>query len=139
LEVDIRLATWDDVDPFMELWEDYLISHERLGSDIRATDKTIGFFKELLLAYLDGDFLGVPLMAWVGEEPVGVLLWGQLPPAPFDLVEERCVTDFGTFTALRFRCMGVGTALRERVILELDAKGIRSVLGSVMMTNRAGV
>ncbi len=138
MEVEISVAGPADREEFLEMWGQFLLEHEKIGDDLRASDRTLAYFGALFDAYTGGILGGLPLLARVGQDLVGVLLWGAPPPGPVDRLKEDRMTSWGTFTAPALRGHGVNRALRQRAVLELDAVGIEEVLGCVFVNNPEG-
>lgn len=139
MEVEIFAATPEDREDFRTLWSEYLLEHEKLGSDIMATPRSLGFFMQLFDSYVSGSLLGIALLARKGGEPVGALIWGALPPAPFDRVDEGVVCGWGAYTVPSYRRQGISRALRRRAIMDLYEGGATTVIGSALLTNTPGV
>ena len=121
------------------LWEEYLAEHEKLGSDIKATDRSLDFFGELFEAYIAGALRGTVLIAREYDKPVAVLMWGQLPQGGFDRVNEDVANGWGAYTAPDYRRQGISRRLRLRAIEEMDLLGIEIVTGTAILTNLAGI
>lgn len=139
LEVDIDIATEKDRDDFLELWSEFLIVHEKLGSDIRASKRTLGVFGVLFDAYTEGVLVGVPLIARIDGKPVAALLWGETPEPDLDRVEDSEVFGWGSYTVPEHRRQGISRSLRERAIIELHQRGVRVATGTAILSNIAGV
>ena len=139
MEAKIFIAAPRDRGAFSLLWAEYLAEHEKLGSDIRATDRSLEFFEALFDAYVRGALRGVVLVARWYDKPVAVLMWGELPQSAFDRVNEDVANGWGAYTSPDYRRQGVSRRLRSRAIEEMVKQGITTVMGTVILTNLAGV
>lgn len=124
---------------FRLLWAEFLAEHEKLGSDTKATNRSLAAYDDLVTAYIRRQLPGVALLARMDGRFVGALLWGSSGPIPLDRVNESVVAGWGSYTQPDYRRHGVSDALRREAALRLHEMGIETVYGSAVLSNVAGV
>jgi GNAT superfamily N-acetyltransferase len=132
----VRLATWEDRSEFLELWRQYLAELERVGGEVRATEKTLRYFGVELEKALDG--CGVAVVFEHDARLAGVHL-SSLIDWPYETNLGKAAMAWGTFVAPGLRGSGVASRLRDRALSSLRGQGVRSVLFGVHPGNRAGL
>ena len=132
--IEIALAQRGDIDSFLGLWEQFQKELNEMDGPMMEPD----FYRRLFTNVVDGNSVGVCLLAYDGEIPVGALLWcafdNEIWPEKADNVY-----GWGAYTAPTHRRFGVSQSLRSRAVLELNGMGIKQVWGSVLLSNKPGI
>lgn len=137
--INVRVAEAKSRAAFIHLWKQFMLEHEKLGGDIRATDRSLEVYADLFDAYVSGRLAGVAVMAWDGKEPCGALLWGEGAQLPFEVSGGRRAVGWGAYVDKSHRRQGISIELRERAKRVLRRKGIDKVYGSALVGNTGGV
>jgi len=137
-----RVAVWaaqlEDRDLFKTLWIKYLQETAQAGGPYLPTEKTLGFYTSLFIAYSSGRWDGVVLLA---SDAAGVLMWGAVPgdDLPLDFRYGRVAQGWGTYVEPAHRRQGVASALRTVAKRRLVEMGFDAVIGEAWAGNKAGL
>lgn len=135
----IRKATQADRETFLRLWSEFLTENRKTGSEILPTQRTLDFFGTVFDHYVSEQKDSAPGVCLLAGANCGVLLWGKGADLPFDTEHDPIAQGWGTYVRQSNRGRGVSRQLRERAIKILSSMGFRSVIGTVVNQNEAGV
>ena len=133
---EIRNATLEDRDLFLQMWMELLMDVEKLGGEIVPNQKAAEAGGRLFDDYVSGEFDGIVLFA----DDVGLLMWGELAKEPlFDSRFGRLAQGWGTYVRREARMEGVASTLRMEGRRQLKELGFDGISGTTHMGNEPGI
>jgi len=113
--MEIRTATLADRPAFLSLWKDFLIEHAKQGGHIEVCDENVLAFLGLFESYIAGGLFGATLIAWEGDEAVGLMMGGESPPGGLYIqtTRGRMYNIWGGYVRPEYRRKGISWAMLD--------------------------
>lgn len=136
----IRTATEQDFDTVQVLWAEYLRDAHKDGSEVLPTPRNLRVYMRLFDAYMTGELDGGALIAEVDEEPVGILLGGEMTRGQaLDLDQGRVATMCGLYVRESHRGTGLPMELAKAGAKLAKGLGFETMATTIPVTNAASL
>ncbi len=132
-------ATTNDVFGAMHLWELYLEENLDDGGTVEPSKYNLDFFLLLVQWYLRDCTVGITMLAWEGQTPIGILIWGAPLMSSLTQAGGRRAIGWGTYVMPQWRKTNVATELRTKAREHLKEFGFTKLDGTVDPRNQAAV
>lgn len=139
-----RIAAPDDYQAFTRLVTAHLLELRGLGSEVQITERTLGFWQDLFYLFARPCVLPVGALvsgvegAIVMVDDIAFSIAGRTGHSFVDTDFGKTAQGYGTYVDPEHRGRGLSRLLRDRMRVELKARGFETIVGGVHLNNAGG-